>query len=46
MHSGNVIEQIEGIRRQSVAVLDGLIAKAGGSSWRTPRPPSGDITRS
>ncbi len=29
MHSGNVIEQIEGIRRQTVAVLDDLLAKAG-----------------
>jgi hypothetical protein len=46
VYSSNVTEQIEGIRRQAVAVLDGLLAKAGGSSWRTPRPPSGDITRS
>src|ERR671933_297634 len=29
MHSGNVTERIEGIRRQTVAVLDDLIAKAG-----------------
>jgi ribosome biogenesis GTPase A len=28
-YSGNVTEQIEGIRRQTVAVLDDLIAKAG-----------------
>lgn len=29
IHSGNITEQIEGIRRQTVAVLDDLIAKAG-----------------
>ena len=29
MYSGNITEQIEGIRRQTVAVLDDLLAKAG-----------------
>jgi hypothetical protein len=29
MHSGNVTEQVEGIREQSVAVLEDLIARAG-----------------
>ena len=29
MHAGNVTEQIEGIRQQTVAVLDELMANAG-----------------
>jgi hypothetical protein len=27
-HSGNITEQIEGIRQKTIAVLDGLIANA------------------
>jgi hypothetical protein len=38
MYSGNVTEQIEGIRRQTVAVLDDLIGKAGGFELAAPPP--------
>src|ERR687893_1977698 len=35
-YPSNVTEQIEGIRRQSVAVLDGLLARAGGFELADP----------
>jgi len=40
-HSGNVTEQIEGIRRQTVAVLDELIARAGEFELADPSPALG-----
>ncbi len=38
MHAGNVTEQIEGIRQQTVAVLDELISKAGEFELADPPP--------